>query len=142
MLPEDVLNAYTDLKLAGHKELYALELGGLFFLFRPLTYTEHNIVNDLDSKLDSSTLSDTINRIAVLHWPIPMEEWEETCMPAHPDTLANAIQKKSGYDNAGAFVKTIDEAREALSQVANLIILYICSAFKGLLPKDVEDMTL
>jgi hypothetical protein len=142
MLPEDVLDAYRDLKLKGQAELYALELGGLFFLFRPLTYREHNTVAELEVKVDSDTLTDVINELGVVYWPEPMDTWGNTCKPGYPDTLAQSIQDVSGYGDPKGFLDTVSDARTSLNEVSNLITLFICSAFKSILPDDVEGMTL
>jgi hypothetical protein len=142
MLPEDVLDEYRDLKLKGHTELYALELGGLFFLFRPLTYKEHNTVAELEEKVDSDTLTDVINELGVLYWPKPMKEWADTCKPGYADSLAQSIQDVSGYSDAKGFLDTVSNARKKLDEISNLITLFICSAFSSMLPDDVENMTL
>jgi hypothetical protein len=142
MLPDEVLDEYTKLKLKGQKELYALELGGLFFLFRPLTFNEHETISQLEDRLDSATLSEVTVQLGVVYSPVELIEWLDNCTPSHPDVLAKAIQDASGFISVDGFINTIDSARKEADKLSNLILLYICTAFKTLVPSDVENMTL
>ncbi len=141
-MKEKTLEHFIALKKLGHKELYMYAIGGLDFIFRPLTYSEFDSITQLEQHIDSIEVNEAINSIAVLYSEIDMEDWLDRCSVTAPDNLAEAILRASGFDSQETFLEKLDKAREASGEVNSLLIIVICKAFPSMTPADISSMTL
>jgi hypothetical protein len=137
--------AYIALKQKGISELFLLELRGLEFLFRPLTFAEYRTATNMDDKLTGPLINDYIVRQGVLYGEpsgYDVDCWLDKAPAIFPDQLAEAVLNMSGFQDQDLFLEILKEKRENVQKINSLIQIFICSAFRSLRPDEVDDMTL
>lgn len=141
---QETIDRLIELKGAGNKFLYYIELGGLEFIFRPLTFEENNIILDLEAYLDPVSINNTIVLMAVKHctYRQGIDLWLEQGKAGIPDHLAQYILNVSGFNDQDKFITTVNEARFKADQLESLIECYICSAFHTMTPDMCKALSL
>lgn len=133
---------YVALRAQGTKAIYHVELEGLDFLFRPLSFSEYQLVLDLEKRLTGPVINDTIVRIAVLHCELgSLEEWLDKCQPSSPDQLAQVIVNESGFQDKERFLQVLARERKAANEFQSVIQMYISMAF-SMKPSEIDDLNM
>jgi len=140
----DTIDKIISLKADGYKSLYLIQVEGLDFIVRPLTFDEYNTVISLEKYLDGVTINDTLIRIATLYNDAPrgLDYYLSHSKAIHADHIAEHILVLSGFQNAETFLKVLEEKRQVAQQAQTIIEIYICTAFRAYTPSDVQKMTL
>jgi hypothetical protein len=140
----NTVDKLIDLKAEGRKSLYLIQVKGLDFIVRPLTFDEYNTVISLEKYLDGATINDTILRICVLYcdYKDGLENFLTHGQAIVPDHIAEKILIISGFEDTSTFLNLLKEKRELAQQAQSLIEIYICTAFHSYKPSDIHQMTL
>jgi hypothetical protein len=135
---------FSALRQEGHEELYVYEIRGLDFIFRPLTYSEFTIGNELEKHVATDVVNEIIDEMAVLYSEMPIREWldSDNTRPTDPDKLAQVILDASGFNDAEVFLEKLDKARDSANEVNSLVTICICKAFPSISPQSIAKMTL
>jgi len=139
------IEALIELKTKGHRSIYFLDVRGLEILFRPLTFSEYDIVMDLETYLDGASINDAILRMTVLFISTGENafDWVSNCKNAfYIDHIAQKILDISGYQSKEKFFEILKAKRAKAQELQSLIEIYICTAFKTVSTQDVANMNL
>jgi hypothetical protein len=143
-MKQATLDRLIALKAEGQKTIYYLDIKGLDFLFRPLTFEENNVILDLEKHLDGATINDTIIRMTCLfiEHSSGLDDWLVSVKGFLPDHIAEKILKVSGFNNLETLANIVNEKRALANEVESLIEAYICAAFHTITPNMCKQMTL
>lgn len=141
---QNTIQKIVELKASGHKSIYFLNVRGLEFIFRPLTFDEYTTIKDLEGYLDGAAVNDTICIMCLVYCSDQAPgEYVSNCKHAFDvDHIAQHILNMSGFDSQDMFMAILTEKRKEASQLRSLLEIYICSAFHTLSPVDLKRMTL
>ena len=139
----ETATAYTRLRSSGKNELYFVEVEGRDFLFRPLTYSEYELVCDLEKYLEGPYINDTILRMCILYTDFQggLHEYIEKGKCMSIDKLAQVILDCSGFQNQEHFVILVHKARQSTLELDSIMQMYSCAIFK-ISPEEYNNMTL
>lgn len=140
------------LMLLQHGQLLylALECAGIDFevIFRPLTLKEANIIDSSSQALPDFLIADWISESCVLCLIVNGEQesspnYITTLAPAGlADRLSKCIIDISGFSSVSAYTGLLNECREEMQTMQAGIETFICAAFPGTKPSDIDKMTL
>ena len=137
---EKTLEAFVELRLKGHKELFYTEPGGLEFIYRPLCFYEYDSVLQLEEYLSGPEINDHI--VKTCHLYPNIDEWLDTCKAVEPDNYAEEILNNSGWQDSKKMLELLVQGKEESAELPALIELAICTVFKSVSPEQVRAMTL
>lgn len=143
-MKHDTADALVQLRLKGHKHLKITSVWGMDFIHRPLTYFEHETIEDLGKEIDAPELNELIIALTVLYpTEKEIEHWvEHQARAADPDILAQRILDHSIFNNPDRIIEETHLARHRSQVVPSMIEIYICSVYKSLKPEDVGNMSM
>jgi len=133
--------AYVGLRASGNQEIYLTEVGGREVLFRPLTFSEYQMVLDLEEHLDGPFINDTILRVTCLWSEDPLEEMLDSYPAGWVDVLAELVMKHSGFMDQETFLDTLGRKRMAATRMDSIIEMFSCAAF-NLTTKQFRDLSM
>ena len=126
-----------------HGQLFYLEfpVGDTAYeiIFRPMTLAETKAVSLTGSAMAILDLNDLICKWCIVYANPTIDERVPAALP---DIVAQRIIEASGFNDQDNFVVLLNEAREATSTVEVGIEIFICKAFPGIKPRDVQNMTI
>lgn len=143
-MKEETLDAFLELRLNGHREIFLTEYEGLEFIYRPLVFSEYEGVLALEEQgVDAPSINDTILKRCVLH---PeggvVEKWLDRAKAATPDLFAQEILDKSSFDDNIKMLDCLEKARASANNIPSFLEVVICSVYRALTPTEVNRMTL
>lgn len=138
---EKTLEAFVELRLNGHTELFYKELGGLEFIYRPLCFYEYDTILELEEYIDGPEINDHIVQMCTLY-PKDINKWLEDAKAAEPDHYAQAILDSSGWNDSKKMLEVFKKSKKQSDELPAFIELVICTVYKSLKPEDVKRMTL
>jgi hypothetical protein len=140
----DTIDKLITLKQEGYTEIYYVNLRGQDFLFRPLTFRESDIIEELEQipHISPVMVNETILRMCVLNLVTDIWLTNDSCLAGVPDVLAQMILDCSGFSSSEAVGIKMKEKRESAETLHNVISNCICSVFHSYTPSDIQNMTL
>jgi hypothetical protein len=108
-------------------------------IFRPMTLAETKAVSLTGSAMAILDLNDLICSWCIVYANPAIDERVPAALP---DIVAQRIIEASGFNDQDNFVVLLNEARETTSTVEVGIEIFICKAFPGTKPRDVQNMTI
>lgn len=140
-MKEKTIEAFVELRLKNYTELFCYELGGLEFIYRPLSFAEYNTILELEDHLSGPEINDHIVTICTLY-PSNISKWLDIAKAADPDTYAQKILDESGWNSSDKMLQLFMKGKEERDELPALIELVICTVYKALRPEDIKNMTL
>lgn len=146
-MKDETASEFVSLRVEGHKEVYYVDLEGRDLLFRPLTFSEYQLVCDLEKHLDGPFINDTIVRLACLYTDfssldsIGVESLLLYAKAFLIDKLAECILQISGFQNPDLYLSLVEQKRAEAIQLDGLMQTYACAAF-NIEPQEFENYSL
>jgi|6_EtaG_2_1085325.scaffolds.fasta_scaffold04195_2 hypothetical protein len=130
-----------------HEQLFyvkvTLESDIFEFIYRPLTLAETKAVSKIGPAIPPYLVNEEICKWCILAGdPIEPGALFTTAIASLADHLSDNILSHSGFNDPENFVRLLDEKRTTLDTLEGGIEAFICTAFHGLTPLDVQNMTL
>lgn len=117
-------------------------------VFRPLVLKETNALSLVGSAIPPFELNDWISCKCILHLA-PRYLVGDICTyltrrapAALSDILADCIIKTSGFEDPNNYIALLQQARQETQTMQANLEIFICSAFPGTKPKDIEAMNI
>ena len=143
------------LSIEAEKKLLVLrqEYGQLFYInkrmsghdheivFRPMTLNETRAVSLTGPAMSVLDLNELICDWCVL-FSEPNIRHHDQIPAALPDVIAQCIIETSGFDSKENFTTLLAQSRTSATSVEAGIEIFICKAFPGISPWDVQNMNL
>ena len=127
-----------------HEHLFYLELEAAEdkheIIFRPLTLNEAESLSKTGGMILPFDLNDWIVGQCVVY---PCSKYLQDRAPASlSDIIADNIITVSGFSDPENYVALLNEARQKMQTLQANMESFICAAFPGTKPKDVQNMTI
>ena len=117
--------------------LYGLNIDKDYFIFKPLSRKEFNIVVELQN-ITASEAEDFIFKTCILY-PNISEKDIDNMLAGTISEISRIVIEVSGFSSVEALTQTLTEYREEMELVDNQITAILCKAFSTLTPEDIDN---
>ena len=138
----DIDDILLDLKCNGESELYVIELGGLEFICRPLSYSQYTLTHQVLEDIGDLEANELVLKMAILHPERKeLQHWIDNSDASTPDKLAMSIVEHSNYASKEAMADMFDQKKdECNTDFMSVVQIYISKAF-GISPLEIAEMS-
>jgi len=117
--------------------IYGLKIGEDYFILRPLSRGEFNIIVDLQKVLEGET-DEFIFKTCVLHPEFTDKELDHLLAGTIPE-IAKIVIDLSGFSSVDSLSTLIQNNRAVMDLADNQITVLLCKAFPHLTPDIVDE---